>query len=259
MELKSQCRLSAGKKKSKRTGMLKTILLFIFILTSSKSFASEVLKIGTMDLPPYGWQEKSGEKKGIIFELNEEIGKRSKMKYTNVILPFKRMLTLLQTGKIDLVSSQAHEESRKAGDKLAVQFDIDVIAGTRKSSQIRSFADLNGKRFIYHRSASYKQLEGFPKSITRVSSYEQSLSLLNRNRKSDAAVFSEPAYYYWMKELGLNKNDFGNVILIEANKKQWIFVRRSMSQALRVKLKKIVQDIYKENLYDKLLVKYGKH
>lgn len=237
--------------------MSKTSLLIVIFFNFS-ILASDVLRIGTMDLPPYGWQDKAGKKHGIIYELNEEIGKRSGMKYSNIIVPFKRMLFLLETNKIDIVSSQAHDKSLQAGDKLAIQFDIDVIAGTKKTSNIRKFSDLKGRNFIYHRAASYRQLKGYPKVITRVNSYEQSVALLKKNRISEAAVFSEPAYYYWIKELGFKTTDFGKVILIEADKKQWVLVRKNMSKSKRIKLKKIVEGIYKENMYDRLLVKYGK-
>lgn len=237
-----------------------TTLSFLGTLSSALAspLAEDVLKIGTMDLPPYGWQDKAGPKYGIIYELNEEIGKRSGLSYSNQILPFKRMLALLKKGEIDIVSSQAHDASLSAGDKLAIQFDIDVIAGTRKSSKIKTFQDLKNKRFIYHRSASYKQLKNYPRSIVRVNSYEQSLSLLSKNRASDASVFSEPAYYYWMKQLGFTPKDFGNVILIEKAKKQWVFIRKDYPANKRKKIKRIVEQIYKENMYNQLLNKYGK-
>jgi len=235
-------------------------LFFMAIFLCSSLYASEIeLRIGTMDLPPYGWEDSSFQKKGIIYELNEEIGKRSKLKYSNTILPFKRMLTLLKKGKIDLISSQAHKESLSSGEKLAVQFDINVIAGTRKKSNIKSFKDLRRKNFVFHRSASYKQLEGYPKTITRVNSYEQSIKVLKSNRLADAAVFSEPAYYYWMKELGYSKSDFGKVILIESGKRQWIIVRRGLSKKRKMHLKKIVEEIYGSDLYEKLLKKFGKN
>lgn len=236
-----------------------SFLLFICFPTFNvRGESPTMLKIGTMDLPPYGWEDKRGIKHGIIFEMNEEIGKRSKVSFENKIYPFKRMLKLLKSGKIDIISSQAHNDSMSSGDKLAVQFDIDVIAGTRKGSNLSSISSLKGKHLVYHRSASYKELKGLPKKITRVESYRQALGVLVKNREADAAVFSEPAYYYWMKDLGLTPSDFGNVILIEANKKQWIFVRRDFPLKLKAKLKIIVEEIYQEKVYQKLLIKYGK-
>lgn len=231
---------------------------FSLYAQESASSPSSVLRIGTMDLPPYGWKERGNEKKGIIFEMNEQIGVRSGLKFTNDILPFSRMLLLLEKGQLDLISSQAHSKSLKAGDKLAIQFKINVIAGTRKGAAIKTFEDLKGKSFIYHRSASYKQLNNYPKRISRVNSYEQILKMLKSQPLVDAGVFSEPAYYFWMKGLDFKVKDFGNVVMIETGKEQWIIVRKDMSKDLRAKLLIIVNEIYNEKMYDKLLLKYGK-
>ncbi|MEA3333218.1 MAG: transporter substrate-binding domain-containing protein, partial [Pseudomonadota bacterium] len=67
------------------------------------------LKIGTMNLPPYGWINKQGKKQGIIYELGQEIGSRSGMPFTNKMYPFKRLLLMLKNGELDLISSQAHQ------------------------------------------------------------------------------------------------------------------------------------------------------
>ncbi|MEH6445511.1 MAG: hypothetical protein V7784_16575, partial [Oceanospirillaceae bacterium] len=104
----------------------------------------------------------------------------------------------------------------------------------------------------------YKELEGLPNSITRTENYKQSLMFLYKGKINDAAVFSEPAYYYWMKDLGLTNKDFGNVIIITPNKNQWIFVRRDLPDTLKSDIKRVVAEIYKENLYNRLLFKYGK-
>ena len=217
-----------------------------------------ILKIGTMDLPPYGWKDSHHEKHGIIYELNQEIGIRSGVSFTNVILPPNRMYHFLKNGKIDLISSQAHQAALDAGDKLAIQFNINVIAVTKKGSGIQKIEDFKGKNLIYHHSASYSQLEGLPQNIQRVKSYRQILELLYFRPHKDGAVFSEPAYYYWMQAMGLTPADFGKIIMIERDKEQWIFVRKGLPHKIRIILKQIVEDIYRENLYEELLKKYGK-
>ena len=225
----------------------------------NKNDPEYILKIGTMDLIPYGWEDKNNQKHGIIYELNHEIGLRLGIPFTNKIYPFKRMLRLLKSGKLDIISSQAHQEAMDSGEKLGIQHNVDIIAATKKGSDIQSIADLKGKNLIYHLSASYKELEGFPNSITRVNNYRQSVITLYKGRENDAAVFSEPAYYYWMKDLGLTSTDFGNIIIITPNKNQWIFVRRDFPDALKSDIKKVVAEIYKEKLYIDLLFKYGKN
>lgn len=217
-----------------------------------------VLKIGTMDLVPYGWEGQDSQRRGIIYELNNEIGVRLGVPFTNNIYPFKRMLKLLKAGKLDIVSSQAHQEALNSGEKLAIQHNVDVIAATKKGSNIQSINDLKDKNLIYHLSSSYDELEGFPKSITRAVNYKEALFTLYKGMGNDAAVFSEPAYYFWMKDMGLKNEDFGRVIIVTPRKKQWIFVRRGLADSLKGDIKKVVSEIYNENLYEQLLFKYGK-
>ncbi len=216
------------------------------------------LRIGSMELLPYGWKDAQGKNHGLVYEMNQEIGIRSGIPFTNKILPFTRMLVMLKNGKLDLLSSQAHQAALDAGDKLAMQFTINVIAGTRKGSGIRTIEDFKGKYLVYHHSASYPQLEGLPREILRVKDYRQSVQLLHMRPIVDGAVFSEPAYYYWMQDLGLTPDDFGDVIIIEPDKEQWIFVRKGLPQSTRDILKRVVEEMYQEHRYEQMLTKYGK-
>lgn len=244
---------------------MKALSLAIFLLASilygSPSSATEepyILKIATMDLPPYGWIAETGDKKGIIFDMAQEMGERSGLPFEHRIYPFNRMLKMLRDGKIDLLSSQGHQKALDAGEKLAIQFNIDVIAATNKNSEIKTIDDFKGKDLVYHHGASYKQLEGVPKDIKYVKSYEESLRLIHERSTWSGAVFSEPAYYYFMKKLDKVPFDFGNVIYIERNKEQWVFVRRNLPDHIKGRLRKIVNDMYHEGVYERLLTKYGK-
>ncbi|HET9646514.1 MAG TPA: transporter substrate-binding domain-containing protein, partial [Burkholderiaceae bacterium] len=141
--------------------------------------AQEMLRVATMDLPPYGWVDEKGAKQGVEYELAEQLAIRSGFRYTNEIMPFARMLQALKEGKVDLLSSQAHQQALDAGEQLAVIHTNNVLVATKKDAGIKTLEDLRGKTFVYHRAASYKQLEGVPGHIERVNSYEQALNMLH--------------------------------------------------------------------------------
>lgn len=223
----------------------------------SESAALTSLKMATMDLPPYGWIDDKGSPHGALYELCNEIGKRSGLPYVNKIQPFARMLESLKEGSIDMLSSQAHQQALDAGDKLTVMYLVNVIVVTKKGSDIQSLDDLKGKKFVFHRGASYKQLEGVPADVQYVSSYEQAVDMLH-SRPVHAAVFSEPAYYYFMQKAKLSTSDFGKVLYLERNKEQWLFVRRGMPLVTRDRLKAVVAQLRQEDAFDKLMSKYGK-
>ncbi len=223
----------------------------------AQSDALQSLKLATMDLPPYGWIDDKGVSHGALYELGEEIGRRMKLPHTNKILPFARMLESLKEGSIDLLSSQAHQQALDAGEKLAVMYGVNVIVATKKGSGIASLDDLKGKKFVFHRGASYKQLEGVPADVQYVSSYEQSVDMLY-TRPVHAAVFSEPAYYYFLQQAKRTPEDFGKVLYLERNKEQWLFVRKGMPEATKRRLKEVIDQLRQENAFDKILSKYGK-
>ena len=81
--------------------------------------------------------------------------------------------------------------------------------------------------------------------------------MLRTTESMDGAVFSEPTYYYYMQQIGLASKDFGKVIYIERGKEQWIFVRRGIPREIKAKLKRVVEEIYQENMWEKLMEKYG--
>lgn len=235
-----------------------TIYLLLLILNIAPVFAQQhkqemTLKIGTMDLMPYGWIDEHSEKRGIIYTLNQEIGKRSGMQFTNEIIPFSRMLYKLREGQIDLISSQPHKEALISGDKLAIQHKVKVIAVSRKGTQIENIEDFRQKKVLYHQSASYSKLSDIPMEIFRVNNYQQMVRNLYYRSDYDVGIFSEPAFYYWVQEVGLSPDDFGKVITIESNLEQWIFVRKGLPESVKRNLESIANEIFNDGLYENLL------
>ena len=77
------------------------------------------------------------------------------------------------------------------------------------------------------------------------------LEMLNK-RSFDAGVFSEPAYYYWMKKLGYSPEDFGVVIHTDT-RDDWAFVRKDLPDEIREKLKQAIMVLQRERYHDRLL------
>ena len=210
------------------------------------------LRIGTLDLRPYGWMEADGSRHGIVYHMHQAIGERSGLPFTNEIIPFARMLTMLEDGRLDMVTAQPHKAALKAGAPLMRTNPINVIAATRKNTGIQTFGDLRNKRFLFMLAASYPPLEGYPEEIFRVKSYDSMLKMLRERPSVDAGVFSEPAYYYWLKRLGFSPDDFGEVILVQS-RDDWAFVRKDLPENIRNRLKWAIQQLQQEGYYGKLL------
>lgn len=226
------------------------ILLTLIMLPHA--YAGE-LRIGTMDLPPYGWIDGQGNRQGMVYDLHQELGRRSGSTFSNEILPFSRQLRMLKCGKLDLLSSQPHANALEAGDKLAVQFHINVIIVPQKGSDLKELKDFTGTNILYHFSASYPQLDTLPRKIHRIPEYKAMISMLKKRQEIQGAVFSEPAYYYWLHKLDMTADDFGEPIYVQKNRPQYIFVRNDMPERQRNRLKLIVDEMNKEQIFEKMV------
>lgn len=225
--------------------------------TASITFAEApyTLRIGTMDLAPYGGTHPNGKKFGIVYQLHQEIGKRSGLAFTNEIYPFPRMVDMLKHGELDLLTAQPHTSTLDAGDQLIVQNKINLIAGTTKDSGLKSIEDLKGKHFIYILHASYPSLKDIPGNIYRVNNYKIMLKMLHDRTANEVGVFSEPAYYHWMNTMGFSPNEFGQAIKV-AQREDWVFVRKDLPNAVREKLIKAVESMHRDKFYEKLFEKF---
>lgn len=210
------------------------------------------LRVAILDLKPYGWEKPNGEKGGIVYQLLSELAVRTGMEHTIDVVPFARTLDMLKAGDVDLIISQPHEAALEAGERLAVMNQINVIAVTRKGSAVSNFDNLRGKRLLYIINTSYPELDGVPGHVIRVRNYKDMLSTIAERPTTTGGVFSEPAFYYWMHQLGYDRSDFGNIILI-SRRDDWIFVRNTLPDPIKEKIRKAVGEMQQDKVYEAIM------
>ncbi len=235
--------------------MLWLAVVFGMVFTPWCAVADEgqpELRFGTLELHPYGWEDPDGSRHGLVYEYQQAIGERTGLRFTNEIIPFARTLDMLEGGQLDMITAQPHDEALAAGDRLMILNRMNVVVGTTKHSGIHSFDDLRGKRLMYILDTSYPALKGWPESIYRVKNYKSMLRMLHDRPSVDGGVFSEPAYYYWMKKLEYSPNEFGAVILVET-RDDWAFVRKGLPEEVRDKLRRAIASLQAERFYEGLL------
>ncbi|WP_432735632.1 substrate-binding periplasmic protein [Maridesulfovibrio sp. FT414] len=229
------------------------VVIFAFMCSPQTGYAeTKPLRMGTLDLTPYGWVAADGSKHGLVYRLHEEIGKRSGLQYTNDIIPLARAFIMLKNGDLDLITAQAHNAALDAGAPLIVQNLIRVVAVTKKNSGMARLSDLKGKHLLYIIGTSYPPLEGIPGNISRTPNYHTMLKMVYSRPLIDGGIFSEPAYYYWLQQTSMTANDFGKPIPV-ATRKDWVFVRKDLPAHLREKIVKAVESMREDNFYENML------
>jgi aspartate/glutamate/glutamine transport system substrate-binding protein len=125
---------------------------------------SSVLKVGVKeDVPKFGYLNPStNEHEGFEIDLAKAIAKKifgdeTKVKFTGVTA--KTRGPLLDTGEVDLVLATftVTDERRKVYDFSDIYFTDAVGIMVKKSSGIKTFADLNGKTVGVAQSATSKK------------------------------------------------------------------------------------------------------
>lgn len=91
--------------------LLGVLVIFGFSITSSFSKSVDSLHCGTLDFPPYAYEDKE-KLKGIEIEVVREIGRRLKIDIKLELLPWKRLLEKTKFGKIDCMFGAFRTEKR---------------------------------------------------------------------------------------------------------------------------------------------------
>jgi ABC-type amino acid transport substrate-binding protein len=220
-------------------------------LHSVAETAEEKLRIGVLDLKPYGWEE-NGVKGGIVYDLLHELAVRTQLDYSIEVIPFARTIDMLASGDIDLIISQPHAATLKAGEQLAVMNQINVVVVTRKGAAITERDGLKNKRLLCIVNSSYPELVGLTRNINHVRNYKIMLQTIAERPPIAGGVFSEPAFYYWTNQLGYKPVDFGNIILL-ARRDDWIFVRKGLADSIKEKVRHAVDTMHQDRVYERIM------
>lgn len=223
------------------------------------------LKIGTLDLPPYAWLDEKQQKHGITYELNEEIGKRSGLRYSNQIVPAARLLESMVHGETHFVLALEKAGQLAGAEKLALAYQLKFILVTKKNSGIRSLSELNGKTVLVPRMIRGMQggmqeylpsLAPLQVDYVDVTHYDQTLKMLEQRKGVVAAVISETAFNFEMGQLGLTSDSFGYVLPLEERAGLWAFVQPTLPAPVKDRLRQVVEEVWREKLYYQIREKY---
>ena len=196
--------------------------LIVVIIVSSVSWAeSEVLKVGIIDIRPWGYLEHGhiiGQQRDVFHALAEVTG----MTFDYELLPLKRLQHYLTTGQIDLASLFKREELLPyvelvvwvAGETYYLvgpkgqHFDATNLARIQRIGVIIGETTIVQKSLIDHYHLKAKLDVGG-------TTYDTLLKKLNAGR-IDALCIAKPGLQTYMTALGLSEDEVGDAFVIES-------------------------------------------
>ncbi len=122
---------------------------FMFVLgimiLCDLAFAGEIIRVRTMEVPPWGFVNEKGEASGVFSDIASAIAKEANLSFENKIVPYRRIMYDLETGDADLIMLYPNEKLKKIALPVAPLFIVENIVMGLKGTKYQSPDDLHGK------------------------------------------------------------------------------------------------------------------
>lgn len=245
---------------------MKAVLIILILLFSTiPGKSNEIVKLATVDFPPYSYLEKD-KIKGIEVEIIERIFEKQGIKYTIELLPFNRALISVEDGDRDFIFNIYKNPDRlKKFDYSDPILDNPLIIFIKKDSNIVFTGNINELRnYNIGTMLGYTYSPEFDKArndklikTEEVCGHEQNFKKLVSGR-IDIYIVERSVGLYFTKKLGIQQQvKYLNIPL----KKQNGYIGISKKNSKKVLFSKInegLKALKASGEYQKIFDKYLK-
>lgn len=175
---------------------------------TNNSSVSAIKKRGTIkvavfgDLPPYGWVNKAGTRKGYDIALAKQIGKDLGVKVKYVQVNADSRVDALNSNKVDIVLANftVTDERKQVIDFANPYMKVAIGVVSKKSNPITKESQLNGKKLIVNKGTTAETYFESKKNIT-VQKYDSKTQQFNalKNGRASALADDNSYLFTWVK------------------------------------------------------------
>lgn len=113
---------------------MKATLFFCSLLCLSSVLHAETLAIvGDHNAKPKNWLDKNGQARGIMIDLLEEVSKRTDIRFTYRLMPWKRAFEVSALGKASIIGLSKTTKRQKTWDYSTAMYDDPLVLVTTKN------------------------------------------------------------------------------------------------------------------------------
>ncbi len=106
---------------------------------------AEALQIHTLDIHPYGFEDKNGRIAGNLYEIANAIATEANVEFENSLVPLSRVVKYIQTNKpICTIVIRSEYSSEIAVPVANIHIDLHAGIIARKGIKLESYDDLDG-------------------------------------------------------------------------------------------------------------------
>ena len=232
------------------------IFSIILFITPQICLSEEKLVAGLFNIVPYAYEENN-KVVGITTEIIESIKEDSSLEIKMILMPYRRMLKELKSGKIDFAIFFLSDYSNTFSYNLISLYDLDTVVIGKKTLTIHSFDDLYHIRLATPLGVNYnKGLANNKKlNIHYVRDYKNAILMLKKGN-IDAIIAPSKILEYQLGLMGMNINELGEPYILTTNT-AWIqFSHKSTLQKYKPLLIETAQKLLEEDRVIQIIRKY---
>jgi len=216
------------------------------------------LKVVTLPLPPWGFQNEVGQSNGICYEWANAIAERMGRKVDNRIVPMARLFKSIEYGQADFSIMLRTPYSEKFSIPIAnVGVPFRTIVWPRKGIEINNYNDLKKVRISMARGLKVGGQFAKQKNLRIMPSMDYAHSMqMFRAGRVDAIIGTQQSLSYNAIKTGLVPTQEFDTPFVLANLEGWVqasqeFAAREGLDELKAATKSLIADGTFERIYRK--------
>jgi len=232
------------------------IFLIPMLFSVSASDAGP-LRIATLEVMPYGFEDSQKKTAGILYDLTCKIAEEAGLPYTNRLYPFARMIRMMTDGETDIAITLPHNAMKEAAVPLIPVVPSENIVIGPKGTEFSSLKDLHGKTVGVIRGASYDDSFSSDTAINRypIKNYNYCIEMMFAKRV-DAIAGVKWGILSAAKYKGYKKEDFGKPLLLNTDYGWLFFSKKTADDKTAAKLKSSAEKLIQNGTVQKIIDKY---
>jgi len=242
---------------------LKLVAILIFAALSASIAMAEDLKVGIIDIRPWGYKEGSGKISGQHIEMFNSLSQRVEMNFEYSLLPLARIKSYLESGNIDMTVIFRREGMRSYVEFVGLVMPYNyylvgkkgVVFDEKNLKSIRTVGCTIGEEDVVKKSFTEKyQSEA---RLVSVPSYGSLLKMLDIGR-IDAACIPSKGLKAYLNEIGANESLISSLFVISHEEAYLKFSKKSEHYKPEIikKLREGLESMREDGTIAKIAAKY---
>jgi ABC-type amino acid transport substrate-binding protein len=218
---------------------------------------AQEVKIGTINVAPFGMTGTDGKPTGMMWEISNKIAETAGLKYTNVLVPYARSVLALGDGTIDFLLRFNNPELPGVSIPVAPVVTMPTIILSRKENSFPTLESLHGKSVGMLRGGVFDDRFAKDEAIKKaeVSDYDQMMKMMFAGR-FDASIGSNVGLYYVAKEQGITPDQLGKPLILSKQDFILHFSKKNGDEKVMQALRTAVETLRKNGTIEKIIDKY---